>query len=64
MSVLPKYYTTLRQGVTEALTELDSQNCKKAKEILVHALQNAEGLYILVDEWTMTTGAEGIKTPH
>ena len=43
---LPKYYTTLFNGVTDALAALEQQNYGAAREILVRAQQSAEEAYI------------------
>ena len=43
---LPKYYSTLFNGVTDALAALEQQNYGAAREILVRAQQSAEEAYI------------------
>lgn len=45
MNELPKYYTLLFNGVTEALEALTLQNLGQAKEILIKAQQAAEEAY-------------------
>ena len=43
---LPKYYTTLFNGITDALAALERQNYIAAQDILIRAQQSAEKWYI------------------
>ena len=43
---LPLYYTTLFNGVTDAIAALDQQNFGQAKEILIRSQQAAENACI------------------
>lgn len=43
---LPKGYTILFNGITDALTALSEQNFGTAEAILIQAQQRAEGAYL------------------
>ena len=46
METLPKQYTRLFNGVTDALEALKEQNYGQARDILIKAQQEAEELYL------------------
>lgn len=50
MENLPKYYTRLINGVTDALEALKEQNYGTAQELLIKAQQDAEELFIQQEE--------------
>ena len=45
-----KLYTTLFNGITDAVRELDKLNIGSAKEILLHAQLTTEGMFIAAEE--------------
>ena len=47
---LPKYYTILFNGITDALEALDCQDFGRARAILVQSQQEAEEAYIEAGE--------------
>lgn len=50
MENLPSYYFGLFNAVTDALTALNQQNYGLAKELLIHAQQQAEEDYLSAGE--------------
>ena len=46
MESLPKYYTRLFNGVTDALKALQKRDYGKAEDLLIRAQQDAEEIYI------------------
>lgn len=63
MSALPKYYTTLFQGVNMALDEIEKENYAAAKELLIRAQRESEGLYMLVDDWLRENAKKVLRPP-